>query len=81
MPKKKPAKLHKPRAELAPIDEETLRFYRDYLARRSFPPTMREAAEYLDLTVAAVAKRLKRLHRAGYIRLYRGAARGVQILD
>jgi len=68
------------RPPLAPIDEETLAFYREFIAAHSFPPTLREAADELDLAVAAVHKRLKRLHRAGYVRLYRGAARGVQIL-
>jgi len=71
----------RPRPTLTPVEAETLAFYRDYHATRSFPPSLSEAADELRLSKAGVLKILKRLAHKGRIRLYPKAARGVQLLD
>lgn len=55
---------------LTPAELETLDYYRDHVAAHSFQPSMEQAAMALDVSKAAIHKRLKNAERKGYIRLH-----------
>ncbi|MGH3967996.1 MAG: transcriptional repressor LexA, partial [Mycobacterium sp.] len=57
-----------------------LRLAREHLARRGYPPSLRELADAAGITFAAVRKHLLRLADAGLIELPERTARGIRLV-
>lgn len=54
------------------IDDKVHTFVQGYLARVGYPPTQREIALGIDVSVATVNRALWRLHEAGLIEIRPG---------
>lgn len=62
--------------------KEILGFIRDCIRRRGYAPTLTEIALHLGLSsLATVHEHLAVLEKKGYIRRYRGAVRGIELLE
>ena len=69
------------RKELTPTQEKVFDFLKEYLARKGFPPTLREIASHFGLRgPKGPQKTLNILERKGYIRKVPGVSRAVEIL-
>lgn len=76
----KTSKSHVHVPELTPAQKRTLKAIGTYLARESFPPTMEELGEILDLRPATVHQHVTALVRKGYLRREPRKARGLVVL-
>ena len=69
------------RTPLTPIEEQVYHFLLDFLAERTFQPSVREIAERFSIaSTKSVADLLASLERKGYIEREAGRSRGVTLL-
>ena len=69
------------RTALTPIEEQVYHFLLDFLAERTFQPSVREIAERFKIaSTKSVADLLASLERKGYIEREAGRSRGVTLL-
>jgi repressor LexA len=75
----------KPRGR--PLDDQitdaqrrTLKGIRDFVARRKYPPTMKELGELLDVTAASAHQLIKQLVRKGYVTRQPRQARSLAVV-
>ncbi|MCL5004319.1 MAG: transcriptional repressor LexA [Patescibacteria group bacterium] len=62
--------------------KQLLKYLETYIERRGYSPTYEEMAEALDVnSVATIFDHLRELSKKGYIKIYSGAVRGIEILD
>jgi repressor LexA len=67
---------------LTPAQSRVLDFIRSCIADRGFPPTRLEIlAEFNYASVNAAQDHLRALERKGVIKIHRGIARGIQVLE
>ena len=72
----------KNKKELTSTQERVLRFLKDFLEKKGFPPTLREIAFHFGLRgPKAPQKTLTILERKGYIRKIPGGSRAIEILS
>ena len=55
-------------------------FIKEHSAEIGFPPTVREIANYFNISAKAAHDHLKAVAKKGHIRLFPGAARGIEIM-
>ncbi len=70
-----------------PLDDQitdaqlrTLRGIRDFIARRKYPPTMKELGELLDVAAASAHQLIKQLERKGYVTRQPRQARSLAVV-
>lgn len=63
----------------ADIDRRLLNFIREHVEQHGYPPSVREVAEDIDRSLAATARRMRRLHAEGMLRVTPGVSRGVAV--
>ena len=56
-------------------------FILEHVEKLGFPPTVRQIASYFNVSAKAAHDHLKAVARKGYIRLFAGAARGIEIIQ
>lgn len=56
-------------------------FISEHVERLGFPPTVREIASYFNVSAKAAHDHLKAVARKGYIRLFAGSARGIEVIQ
>ncbi|RME92647.1 MAG: transcriptional repressor LexA [Candidatus Hydrogenedentota bacterium] len=90
---KKHASLGKFRAKSKRINQElgkysltekqakVLDFMTNYVKKVGFPPTVREVADYFKISAKAAHDHIRSIAKKGYIRIFPGAARGMEIVD
>jgi len=52
-----------------------------YIEEFGFPPTHVNLAEMIGVTARAAADHLRAIERKGYIKIYTGVPRGIQVLN
>lgn len=57
-----------------------LREIRDFIARKKYPPTMKELGELLGVTAASAHQQIRQLERKGYIARQPGKARSLSVV-
>ncbi|MDH5719132.1 MAG: transcriptional repressor LexA [Spirochaetia bacterium] len=55
-------------------------FLAEHIDRVGFPPTVREVAAYFNISAKAAHDHLRAVAKKGYIRLFAGSARGMELL-
>ena len=71
----------RPRVDaISDSQRRALKVLRDFIARRRFPPTVKELGALLDVTPASAHQLVKQLERKGYVTRQPGKARGLAIL-
>lgn len=58
-----------------------LAFITDHLTSYGYPPSVREIAEELDLSIGAVHHQLVELELKGYLRRVPGRSRAIQVIE
>lgn len=67
---------------LTETQRDILEYIRNYVAAKSYPPSVREIAEAMEMrSTSSVQYQLGRLQAKGYIRRDSNIRRGVAILD
>lgn len=69
--------MHKP---LSPRQADTLKMVRDYIETCGYPPTLRELAKHMGISIHAANGHLVALEKKGAIRRTEGVARGITIV-
>ncbi len=70
------------RGVLFPRQKALLQEVRRFIAKRGFPPTLRELAAALGVrSPSGVRQQLRSLERKGYLRLEPGSTRGIVLID
>ncbi len=57
-----------------------LEFVNSHIKQLGFPPTVREIAAYFDISGKAAHDHLKAIAKKGYLRLFSGSARGIEVI-
>lgn len=60
--------------------QRTLKEVREFIARRKYPPTMKELGELLGVTAASAHQQVKQLERKGYVAREPQKARSLSVL-
>jgi hypothetical protein len=68
------------RAPLTTRQRQVLEYIRKFMAKRGYPPTVREIGAYFDFVPGSVTDHLKALERKGYLRRDPAKSRTLQIL-
>lgn len=58
-----------------------LKFIENHHSEIGFPPTVREIATYFGISAKAAHDHLKAIGKKGYIRLFPGSARGIELVN
>jgi repressor LexA len=70
------------RKTLSPKQQAILRFIRDFLREKDYPPSIRDIQEGCDISSTSVVDyNLKALERMGYIRRDREVSRAIELLE
>lgn len=68
--------------ELKPLQREMLRFMREYIALRGYPPTIRDIVKGTgQSSTSTVSYHLDRMAAAGYIERDPGISRGIRLVE
>lgn len=60
---------------------KVLQFVAEHINKISFPPTVRQIATYFGISAKAAHDHLRAIAKKGYIRLFAGSARGMEIVN
>jgi repressor LexA len=66
---------------LTKSQQQVLNTVHEYIAEHSYPPTLKELSDLLEVNINAVRDRLKVLSRKGVIRITPNVSRGLELLD
>jgi len=66
--------------QITDAQQRTLKEVREFIARRKFPPTMKELGELLGVTAASAHQQVKQLERKGYVAREPRKARSLSVL-
>ena len=61
--------------------DKVLSFVKDHVKKLGFPPTIRDIAEYFSISVKASHDHLKAIAKKGYMKLFPGVARGIELMQ
>ena len=60
--------------------DKVLTFLREHIEQVGFPPTVRQIANYFNISAKAAHDHLRSIAKKGYLRLFPGAARGMEVV-
>jgi len=66
---------------LTESQQKVLNILREFIAEHSYPPSLQELSDILQVNINAVRDRLKVLSRKGVIRMTPNVSRGLELLD
>ncbi len=69
-----------PTDAITPSQRKALKAIREFIARRGFPPTMKELGERLGVSAASAHQLVRQLQRKGFVRHQPGKARSLSIV-
>ncbi|MDH4199505.1 MAG: transcriptional repressor LexA [Spirochaetia bacterium] len=80
--RKKSPRIEESRGKFSMTEKQStiLKFIKQHNAEIGFPPTVREIAIYFNISAKAAHDHLRAVAKKGYIRLFPGSARGIEIL-
>ena len=80
--REKSRRLHANLGKLSLTEKQAkiFRFVEEHTQKVGFPPTVRQIADFFSVSAKAAHDHLKAIAKKGYLRLFPGSARGIEIL-
>ena len=80
--REKSRRLHESLGKLSLTEKQAkiLQFIEEHIEKVGFPPTVRQAADFFSISAKAAHDHLRAVAKKGYIRLFPGSARGIEII-
>ena len=80
--REKSRRLHENLGKLSLTEKQAkiLQFVEEHIDKVGFPPTVRQAADFFSISAKAAHDHLRAVAKKGYIRLFPGSARGIEVI-